>query len=109
VNAMNPDRRWLLAVALSVSALVWFVLCWHRPSTLPHQRLSLSLEPAADQGPLDGDAVELEGRWLGQRPVVKHHPGDGRTQFFAQLDADGRWQCDTSHDGAGSSDLADTR
>src|SRR5262249_51918768 len=52
VTAMTPDRRWLLAVALSVSALVWFVLCWHRPPTLPHQRLSLSLEPAADQGPL---------------------------------------------------------
>jgi hypothetical protein len=98
---MTPDTRWLLAAALAVSAVIWTVFCWHRPPDHFHQKLSLSLSHADDQPRLTRDAaVDAEARWIGHDPVVKHHPDEGRSHFFAELDADETWERDSAHDGA---------
>ena len=102
---MTPDTRWLLAAALAVSAVIWTVFCWHRPLDHSHRSVSLSLSHTDDQPRLSRDAgLDAEARWVGRGPVVKHHPDEGRSHFFAELDADGTWERDSAHEDASADD-----
>ena len=89
---MAPDTRWFLAVALAVATVVWVTCYSNPPHGLTRGVSTLSQTQADDHTALEPEgSVDLEGRWIGRRLIVKHHTHERRTQFFAQLDADGRW------------------
>ena len=89
---MAPETRWFLAAVLTIGAVVWLISRWIPPHGFTRAMSTLSVTRIDDHSPLASEgSVDLEGRWIGHGLIVKHHPHERRTQFFAQLDADGNW------------------